>query len=83
MGLGAVVAVVAVGVGTAMGGKAQTASAEPDFAGWMKFIEPDEKELAFQSLGWRMTLQEGIDDARRLGQPILLWTMNGHPLGCT
>lgn len=50
---------------------------------WLEAIEPDELELSFQQVGWRNRLGPAIAEARELGRPILLWTMNGHPLGCT
>ena len=61
-----------------------TATPGPDNLGaWMRAIEPDDTELSFQKVGWRNQLTLAIDEARQLGRPILLWTMNGHPLGCT
>lgn len=50
---------------------------------WMLFIEPAESELAYRAIGWRNALWPAVTEARELGRPILLWTMNGHPLGCT
>ena len=36
-----------------------------------------------ERIGWRNEFWPAVEEARRLGRPILLWTMNGHPLGCT
>lgn len=61
-------------------------AAEPNaqnFQQWLTFIQPDAKEQAYKEISWRNKLAPAIDEARELGRPILLWTMNGHPLGCT
>jgi len=50
---------------------------------WLTFIQPAESELAYREIGWRNALSPAVAEARKLGRPILLWTMNGHPLGCT
>lgn len=50
---------------------------------WFSFIRPSEEELAFEKIGWRNQFWPAVQEARELGRPILLWTMNGHPLGCT
>ena len=50
---------------------------------WRTHIQPDAKESAWKSIDWKPDLASGIADAAKSGKPILLWTMNGHPLGCT
>ena len=65
---------------------AQEAAPTPDadnFRDWVEFITPSEDERAFEQIGWRHTFWPAVEEARALGRPILLWTMNGHPLGCT
>jgi len=47
------------------------------------FIRPSADELSFEDIGWRNAFWPAVEEARALGRPILLWTMNGHPLGCT
>ncbi|MCB9831808.1 MAG: hypothetical protein H6807_04970 [Planctomycetes bacterium] len=54
-----------------------------NLADWLAFIRPSEQELAWEEIGWRNEFWPAVEEARRLGRPILLWTMNGHPLGCT
>ncbi len=54
-----------------------------NLADWVAFIRPSAKELAYEQIGWRTAFWPAVAEARRLGRPILLWTMNGHPLGCT
>ena len=50
---------------------------------WRKQILPAESELAWMKIPWRPSFAEGIIEARAQGRPLLLWVMNGHPLGCT
>lgn len=50
---------------------------------WRDFILPSQDELDFMKIPWRRTFKDGIVDAKQLDRPVLLWTMNGHPLGCT
>lgn len=54
-----------------------------NFQKWLEFISPNEDERSFERIGWRNQFWPAVEEARRLGRPILLWTMNGHPLGCT
>jgi len=37
----------------------------------------------WQSIPWKVDLLEARSLARREGKPLFLWSMNGHPLGCT
>tara|TARA_R110000868_G_scaffold181946_1_gene422926 strand:- start:8 stop:310 length:303 start_codon:yes stop_codon:yes gene_type:complete len=46
-------------------------------------IRPSNDELKFEEIGWRNQFWPAVLEARKLGRPVLLWTMNGHPLGCT
>lgn len=50
---------------------------------WLKFIQPDAKEQAYKEIDWRNQFWPAVLEAKELGRPVLLWTMNGHPLGCT
>lgn len=50
---------------------------------WFDKIRPCQDELTFLEIPWRATLQQAVVDASRENKPILLWAMNGHPLGCT
>ncbi len=56
---------------------------ERNLAQWRDHILPDESELAFERIGWLPTFAEGIARAGAEDKPLLLWVMNGHPLGCT
>jgi len=50
---------------------------------WMKHIQPVADELRWKQMDWQPDLASGIEKAAESGKPILLWTMNGHPFGCT
>ncbi len=54
-----------------------------NFDKWLAFIRPSQDELKYEKIGWRNKFWPAVQEAKRLGRPILLWTMNGHPLGCT
>ncbi|MBS2029147.1 MAG: hypothetical protein JST54_14685 [Deltaproteobacteria bacterium] len=45
-------------------------------------IAPPADEVRYASIGWRRTLWEAAKEAQKADKPILLWAMNGHPLGC-
>jgi hypothetical protein len=46
-------------------------------------IRPQEEELVFLKIGWHESFYSAVNEARETNRPILLWAMNGHPLGCT
>ena len=46
-------------------------------------ILPKDDEVEWRSIGWRTTLWDGVIDAQKEDKPVLLYTMNGHPFGCT
>jgi hypothetical protein len=46
-------------------------------------VLPDAAESTWESIPWRASLWEGRVAAAREGKPILLWEMDGNPLGCT
>ena len=54
-----------------------------NFREWLAYVQPAEHEQAYREIGWRNSFWPAVQEARRLGRPILFWTMNGHPLGCT
>src|SRR3954447_3778569 len=63
--------------------KAKVELNDQNYAAWRKHILPDTGELAWQQIPWATTFKDGIAAADVAGKPLLLWTMNGHPLGCT
>ena len=50
---------------------------------WKDFIKPTKEELAWTQIPWRTNFYDGLIDADKFNKPLLLWVMNGHPLGCT
>jgi hypothetical protein len=46
-------------------------------------IKPADGEDAWAKVPWLTSLWEAREKAARLGKPILLWEMDGNPLGCT
>ena len=63
--------------------KAKVELNDQSYADWRKHILPDTGELAWQQIPWATTFKDGIVAADAASKPLLLWTMNGHPLGCT
>jgi hypothetical protein len=50
---------------------------------WIDFIRPSTDDNKWERLDWRTELGAAVEEARMLQRPILLWAMNGHPIGCT
>jgi hypothetical protein len=46
-------------------------------------VLPSEAEEAWRAIGWRATFWDAVVEAHEAKKPVLLWAMNGHPLGCT
>jgi hypothetical protein len=64
-----------------------TPAAEPirpgDFARLHALIKPAAGEETWLKIPWLVSLGEARKKAAAEGKPILLWEMDGHPLGCT
>lgn len=59
-------------------------AAEPDrFRGLRDAVKPAAGEDRWAAIPWGTNLWEARVKAAREGKPILLWEMDGHPLGCT
>ena len=54
-----------------------------DFAHQLAAIVPKAEELEWRSIPWRAELCTALVEASEAGKPVLLWAMNGHPLGQT
>jgi hypothetical protein len=50
---------------------------------WIDVIRPSDGDNKWERIEWRPELAAAVQEAKALQRPILLWTMNGHPLGCT
>jgi hypothetical protein len=44
-------------------------------------VRPTAAELAYEQIPWLPTELEGVRAAYAADKPLLLWAMNGHPLG--
>jgi hypothetical protein len=66
---------------------ARLGAAEPiapgQFEALHAILQPKQTEQAWMQIPWRTSLWEAREIAAREGKPILLWEMDGHPLGCT
>jgi hypothetical protein len=66
---------------------ALTAQAAPtlsdtEYASVLKTVRPAPGEDKFDQVPWLISLWEARKQAAKEGKPILLWEMDGHPLGC-
>jgi hypothetical protein len=66
------------------------AAAEPvlrptpeQFARLHTLIKPQAGEDKWAAIPWLTSLWQARQQAAAEGKPILLWEMDGHPLGCT
>jgi hypothetical protein len=50
---------------------------------WSAYLSPTADELSWEAVDWLPTYSEGVAAAQSQRRPLLLWAMNGHPLGCT
>ncbi len=53
------------------------------FARLQELIKPGRDEDPWASIPWLTDLWQARKLAAQQGKPILLWEMDGHPLGCT
>jgi hypothetical protein len=56
---------------------------DQSFERWRDYVRPSVKEEGYLDIPWRESFYIAVNEARDTDRPILLWTMNGHPLGCT
>ncbi len=61
----------------------EVALREADLDKWRDLISPTSDELAFERIAWSPSFGEGLERASVEQKPLLLWMMNGHPLGRT
>jgi hypothetical protein len=68
-------------------GVSATCAAEPvqgeQFDNLRAVIKPVKGEDKWASVPWQTSLWEARKLAAEQGKPILLWEMDGNPLGCT
>jgi hypothetical protein len=68
-------------------GSGYAAAAEPiqakEFQQLRALIKPHQGEEKWAQIPWLTSLWEARQRAAAEGKPILLWEMDGNPLGCT
>jgi len=65
------------------GASAAEPSHESNFDRWRALIKPSAQEEKWTQIPWQTSLWEARKQAAIQGKPILLWEMDGNPLGCT
>ena len=58
------------------------ALAPAQFEKLQSLIRPANEDAAWMQIPWNSSLWAARQQAAREGKPILLWEMDGHPLGC-
>lgn len=58
------------------------APSDAEFAALLNTIRPAPGEDVFATIPWQTSLWAAREKAAKEGKPILLWEMDGHPLGC-
>ena len=80
----AALAVVAAALLSARGASAGAELSDRTYEQWRDFVRPKESELRWlTAIPWRPSLWDGAIEANEQQKPLLMWTMNGHPLACT
>jgi hypothetical protein len=76
-----------VGLGTGLGATDVAPSSQrltPEhFTKLHQLIKPTAHEDKWAQIPWMTSLWQARKRAAAEGKPILLWEMDGHPLGCT
>ncbi len=55
---------------------------DAEYANALEAIRPTSGEDLYDRIPWQTSLWEARQKAAKEGKPILLWEMDGHPLGC-
>ena len=76
-------AMVLLGVALPRAARAAEPIPPEQFARLHALIKPAPDEDAWARIPWRTSLWQARREAAAQGKPILLWEMDGHPLGCT
>jgi len=46
-------------------------------------VLPNPSEASYRKIPWRTSVMQGVVDAQKNDKPVMIYLMNGHPLGCT
>ena len=63
--------------------KLQQPKLSAEYARWRDYLLPNASEQSHRQIPWRATVLQGVVEAQKQDKPILMFLMNGHPLGCT
>ena len=84
--LGSTIVLAAAVAALTLAPRSEISAAPPlsadDVARLKAVIRPGEMEDVFASIPWETDLWAAREKAAAAGKPILLWEMDGHPLGC-
>ena len=47
------------------------------------YVLPSREEDSWRNVDWKSSFWDAVIEAQKAKKPILLWAMNGHPLGHT
>jgi hypothetical protein len=72
-----------LGLFSALQARAGEPIAPEQFSKLHTLIKPKAGEEKWTEIPWLTSLWEARQRAAKEGKPILLWEMDGHPLGCT
>lgn len=61
---------------------APPALADADLPALLAAVRPKPGEDVFEQIPWRTYLWAARKEAAAAGKPLLLWEMDGNPLGC-
>jgi hypothetical protein len=56
---------------------------DANYAKLFEQVHPTAAELGWKTVSWIPAVWDGIVEGQKSDRPILMWIMNGHPLGCT
>jgi hypothetical protein len=77
------VASLGLGVAVSFACAALPVVTQENFGSLSALIKPRAGEDKWSEIPWLTNLWEARQKAAAEGKPILLWEMDGHPLGCT
>ena len=63
--------------------KLQQPQRSAEYGKWRAYLLPSASEQSHRTIPWRASVLHGLIDAQKQDKPILLFLMNGHPLGCS
>ncbi|MED5461655.1 MAG: hypothetical protein VYC03_03480 [Pseudomonadota bacterium] len=52
-------------------------------AKFRELVVPNPSEASYRKIPWRTSILQGIVEAQKHDKPVMIYLMNGHPLGCT